>query len=309
MKSVCTARGYIESEAIRKVLIHEHVFNRYPYYYRNKSNEFTLRQLIAVSKKGVNLIVDLTAYTKPYNYYPVIDESPIEIVTCLGFYTNSYIPKSYQALSADKLYSIYKRYIEVGVGERKIKPGILKVAAPNTTTSHFDDKYFTVVAKLSREYDLPIALHAPKDSIVYAQKLLEMGVRPSKLMVAHMESGILSDDIFEKRVNEALALAQEGVYVQVADFGNKTSSKRCEMTVGFVNALIRDGYINKILVSSDSNWRWKSGEIVLRDATKVFSGKSFCYALDHSMRQLTLSIGKDMEEVFLHDNALQFLLG
>ena len=86
----CCDREYIVTDN-SKILVHEHVFNLYHYSNRNLSIEYTLSLLENLASKGYDIIVDLTPYSKVWNYYEIIEKSPVNIISCVGFFTGKYL--------------------------------------------------------------------------------------------------------------------------------------------------------------------------------------------------------------------------
>lgn len=256
-----TTVGLYEIGEDDRILIHEHVFNRYPYWLQDQMEENVLRELNQVHKQGINLICDLTAYTKPYNYYKIIDNSPVKIVSCLGFYTPRYVPAQQKNQNADALIRSYSKTIENGMGTKRIRPGILKIAAQSYQLSSLEKKLFYVIACLSAEYNIPIALHAPKGTYDHVCSLIDAGARPENIFAAHIEAGITSQSEYEKRLFEATNILSLGSYIQLADFGCSLSSKKCAAGISFISELINRGYLSQLLLSADSCWRFKKKRV------------------------------------------------
>ena len=64
VKKVNTVKGSIDVEELGLTLIHEHIFNNYPYYKEQENTDFALKQLNLLKKFNVKTIVDLTPYAK-----------------------------------------------------------------------------------------------------------------------------------------------------------------------------------------------------------------------------------------------------
>ena len=285
-----------------RVLMHEHIFNRYPYSRQREMEEFVLRELNAAHKQGITVICDLTAYTKPYNYYNVIENSPVKIVSCVGFYTSRYIPEQVKRQGHDSLIRTYGRMIEKGVGSRRIKPGILKIAAQSHILSPLEKKLFSVVAHLSREYGLPIALHAPKGTLSHVCSLISEGANPNKIFAAHIESGITIESEFEKRITEAAQIMKLGSYIQLSDFGCTVSSVKREAGLRFIEELIRNGYLSHLLLSGDSCWRWKNDKFVVKEYNHC-NGKHYTYTIDSTISMIKEKLCfADIDSVLLLEN-------
>lgn len=265
-----------------KILIHEHVFNRYPYWQQYRMEKFVIEELCKLYKAGISVIVDLTAYTQVYNYYTVIDQSPVVIVSCIGFYTMRYVPAELKKKSYESLIKLYGKKIERGIGTRYIKPGIIKIAAQDSTLNENEKKFFRVVAFLSNEYGLPIAIHAPKGTLAHVEQLIEYGASPQKILAAHIENGTNTEKEYYSRLSDAKKIMDLGVYIQLADFGCTRTSQKCKRNIQFATSLIEDGYINKLLLSGDSCWRWKNNNFVVKESNKGV-GKPYTYTVDFSL--------------------------
>lgn len=303
---ISTTVGPYEIRETDRILVHEHIFNRYPYWLQDRMEENVLRELDQVHKQGINLICDLTAYTKPYNYYKIIEKSPVKIVSCLGFYTSRYVPAQQKNQDADALIRSYSRIIENGMGTRKIKPGILKIAAQSYQLSSLEKKLFNVVAFLSSEYNIPIALHAPKGTYNHICSLITAGAKPGNIFAAHIEAGIASQNEYEKRLIEACDILTLGSFIQLADFGCSLSSKKCAAGISFVSNLINRGYLSQILLSADSCWRFKKSEFVVKDYN-LGNGKHYTYTKEFILPLLQeIYKSLDLEQVLLCDNPKRF---
>lgn len=307
MVNIQTTTGLQDIRDNDRILVHEHVFNRYPFRQQEKMEDYVLNELDKAYRQGITIICDLTAYTKPYNYYRIIENSPVKIVSCLGFYTNRYIPAHQKRQDADEIIRSYSKVIENGVGTRNVKPGILKIAAQSYCLSPLEEKLFSVIAFLSKEYELPIALHAPKGTYSHVLSLISAGAKPEKIFVAHIENGIQSEKEYDKRLTEATQILSLGSYVQLADFGCTITSKKCITGIAFFNDLIKRGYLNNLLLSADSCWRWKKNEFVVKEYN-YGNGKPYTYTKEFSLPKLQQEVNTtlDLEQVLLCDNPKRF---
>lgn len=302
-----TAKGTIDASEIKGILIHEHVFNKFPFRLRDTAESFAVAELANAYANGINVIVDLTPYTNPYDYYRVIDESPVNIATCVGFYTTGYMSPKIRRMTEDELVRSLSKKIENGVGTRKMKPVILKIAVQKDCINDTEQKFMRAVGRLSTMYNLPVALHAPFSTYGHSIHLMECGVAPSKLMIAHIENGISKEEELLARTKHAIDLAALGCYIQLSDFGSGPTTQKCKKALSLFDELINAGFINSILISSDSNWRWKNAKPVLRNSSQYSAGRRFTYALSHTMPLLNIRTEKAARDIFLYRNPLKFL--
>lgn len=297
-----TAKGVYNFTDEDRILVHEHVFNRFPYWHRIEMEDFVIRELKRIYEKGISVICDLTAYTKPYNYYRIIEESPVNIVTCLGFYTPRYVLAQYKNASAEQTIRSYSRIIEKGIGGKKIKPGILKIAAQKDELNELERKLFFIIARLNKEYGLPIALHAPQNAFSHLNTLLEFGADPRKIFVAHIETSVSNEVEFTSRLSDAKKIIALGSYVQLADFGTSIQSKKCKAATKFMCELINAGGLRHLLLSGDSSWRWKRDRFVVKEFNHG-KGKHYTYTYDFTLDLLhQIGIDKSIDHVLLNLN-------
>ena len=73
MVNIQTTTGLQDIRDNDRILVHEHVFNRYPFRQQEKMEDYVLNELDKAYRQGITIICDLTAYTKPYNYYRIIE--------------------------------------------------------------------------------------------------------------------------------------------------------------------------------------------------------------------------------------------
>ncbi|CAK7046705.1 hypothetical protein [uncultured Tissierella sp.] len=250
MKNI-KSKGYI--------LVHEHLFNLYPYSKTEENTKYALKLLDKVSKYNIDYIVDLTPYASLNKYLDIIDNSPVEIICCIGFYCGRQVKASDKRKTVEELYqSLRNKYIK-GISNRKIKPGIIKIATNSRNQlKDYECRFINAAIKLSNEFNLPIAFHCPNNTYDHFCELLKMGVNPRLLMICHYEKQYnkLSSEQF---ISEALTIANSGSFLQINDFGTVPKSKKTKAIMKFVESLIIEGYTKNILLSSDCNWKWKNG--------------------------------------------------
>lgn len=264
--SVNTHLGRSPTSYMGITLLHEHIFNKYPKPKQGISETFTIEQLAALEKHGVKTIVDLTPYTSPDQYTKVLEVTSINIICCVGFYLPKYIPTLYKKASVGELVKWLSNRIVDGKGKNRILPGILKVAGQNPQMNSLEEKFFATVAILQREYSLPIATHSPKGALSHIDYLIRVGANPEHVFCSHMDKGLSSESAAESRLLEATQVLDRGAYVLFSEFGSGhgTGGRSAVPAVDLISRLKEAGYIKQLLISADSNWRWKDGQLRLR---------------------------------------------
>lgn len=252
-----TLGNAIKVDDLGLVLMHEHIFNQYPRGYKKESEEFTIEQLERLKKHGVKTIIDLTPYNNIDLYNSVIERCDFNIVGCIGFYLSKYIPKEYRNMSENELVYKLSKVIEGGTKKYHYKPGILKIASSFNGVGENEKKYFNVVARLSRSFEIPIATHSPKGAFEHSIYLQSLGVNMEKVFLSHAEFNV-NDENFETEIYKMEQIVNSGSYLLFSKFGTSYNGKRYKTSCNVLSHFKDKRKLDRILISSDCNWKWKN---------------------------------------------------
>lgn len=298
-----TLKGDVESQALGKTLLHEHVFNRFPIGYKEANNIYTLELLQKCKKSGIDTIVDLTPYNNIGYYDEIIEKSPLNIIGCIGFYLERYMSSEIRRMDYDKLLSNTTKKIENGMGKKKYRPAIIKVACSGIGITDSEKKFLKVAAKVSSEYNMPIAVHSPEGVFGHYKYLVDYGANPQKIVMSHSEFNI-NEDNYEERIKEINDVIKMGGYLLFSKFGTNYTGERAKRTFGFVFDIINQGNIEHLLISSDCNWKWKNG------IPRLQNGKNtdYSYAMNYICPGLiNMGVNKDDLRIMLENNPQKIL--
>lgn len=156
-----------------------------------ENTNFALEQLSRLQTFNVKTIVDLTPYAKIGSYSNLIEECEIKIICAVGFYLDKFVPLSYKTDSVSDLVEKLSKRIEVGIGERRYKPGVIKVAANSPTLTDRQLRFFEAAAILQKKYKIPIATHSPRGGLDHLEILIQMGATPSRLYLSHPKTKLM----------------------------------------------------------------------------------------------------------------------
>lgn len=249
------------------ILLHEHVFNLYPFAEQAKNNAFTLDLLKQVSAYNVRYIVDLTPYADLNRYTEIIVSSPIPIKCCIGFSYGRHISSQDKKKSIDELYQDLEHAFLCGIGSQKLQPSIIKLSTNTKKPKDYELRFAAASIALSNKYVIPIAYHCPFHTYSNYCKLLELGIDPAKLMVCHYENQYTRMTKHDF-LTQATQIVSMGSYLQFNDFGTKDSSQKAICAVDLLKHLLDHGFAENILLSSDCNWTWKNGVPKLKNGNK-----------------------------------------
>lgn len=295
---VNTHLGKIPTSEMGITLVHEHVFNKFPYWKKEISDSFTLEQLNSLKKYGVQTIIDLTPYTPLGSYKQILENAEVNIICCTGFYLGKYIPKSYKEASTLDLVRQLSKQLQLGRGSTGIRPGILKVAGQGEVLTQVEERLFTVVGILQNEFKIPVATHSPKGANSHLHQLIKAGANPEHIFISHLDRGIGNKLGFEQRLLEIKQILDIGAYVLFCEFGNEYEQVKNKTTpiMRLFKTLLDCGYKDKMLVSGDSSWHWKNGKIHLKNAHQAGHPRTYDYVFTQIIPVLR-AIGMSDEEI------------
>jgi phosphotriesterase-related protein len=164
--------------------------------------DYTVGELKAFGALGGKSVVDATPMCTSVEKMPgqlkvASEKSGIHIVTCTGLYTASTQPEIYVQMTEDALVRLFSDQMENGLGGTGIKPGFMKCAinTPGSTLG-VDDAEIKAVracARVAAEKGCSIHIHngypmGMQECTAVAQMVLDLGVKPDKLLMLHMDS-------------------------------------------------------------------------------------------------------------------------
>lgn len=240
--------------------------------------DYMVGELKAFGKMGGKAIVDATPITvgpeKDYKGLKKLSElSGVHVVTCTGLYTTRTQPESYKAMSEEEIAAVFKKQIEKGFEDSEIKPGFMKCAigAPGDVlgVDQYEIKAVRACARVAAETGCSIHIHngypmGINECVPVAKMVLEMGVKPEKLLMLHMDSLIrrpvseteyIQDFHAAKTVNIELMTALLDLGVNVGfdswDMQLNTFSDNADRLKALVEVL-RRGYGRQIVMGHDA---------------------------------------------------------
>lgn len=256
--SIQTVTGAYPIEKLEKVLMHEHIVLGYAGWFydprcavmdHDAAEKKTLERLYKLRDRGVNLVVDpcpIELGRNPAFMQEMSYKSGVQIVCSTGFdlQARGYL-SAFRHATAEELSEIYLYEIEHGIGEEKIRPGIIKVATGEGAITEYEDRCIQAACIASRKSGLPIITHTEKGTMgpEQARRMKEYGVEPHRCLIGHCCAN--SDLRYQKQIFD------EGAYVGFDRFGNEWHGDEY-FRFATLTALIHMGYSNRLFLGTDS---------------------------------------------------------
>jgi len=263
MVQVETARGPVDSTALGRVLIHEHIFlmnaeyviNYRPDFFTDETFSKAAARMNALKAAGYDTIIDLTVLGLG-KHMPAMARvaamTDLNIVLSTGAYTFDEVPSPFAYYgpgllhdAPEPLIDLFVRDITVGMGDTGIKAGELKCAIDEPGLRPGVERIMRCVAQAHVMTDTPITVHtAPKEETgLIAQRVFEEeGVNLEAVVVGHCGD---STDI-----DYLMKVADKGSILGMDRFGINFTIDTPQRVRTIVE-MVKRGYVDQLALSHD----------------------------------------------------------
>lgn len=277
MPQVDTASGPVAADGLGLTLMHEHLFiNLMPEYRATgllNNAPLIAEELAPFAAAGGRTVVDVTPAEltrgaapapagghgvpanggsgpsrAPENVLAVqqlAKETGVQVVLGTGHYRDPYLDSGWlDEHGVDQVAEQLVRDIEYGFPGTDVRAGIIgEVGCDKWFVSAREERSFRAAARACQRTNLAVTTHAARWPVGSAQLdvLREEGVDPGRVIIGHCDSVAIPD--------YHLDLARRGAYVQFDLL--RGAPRLTEQAVGFVLALVRQGFLEQVLLSHD----------------------------------------------------------
>lgn len=266
MPAIDTVRGPVDTAALGRVLMHEHVFVLSPEFLANYPEHDGFREdeqipaaierLRELAGEGISTIVDPTVIGLG-RYIPRIQriaaEVEINIVVATGLYTYNDVPHYLHFRGpgtmldgVDPLVELFVKDITEGIADTGVKAALLKCATDEPGITPGVERVLRAVSQAHQQTGVPIFTHthAPTRRGLEQQDVFEAeGVDLGRVVIGH--SGDTTD------LDYLTTVADRGSYLGMDRFGIDLLLP-FEERVATVAALCERGYAGKMVLSHDA---------------------------------------------------------
>lgn len=264
MAQVNTIRGPIDSTALGRVLVHEHIFlmdaeytlNYRPDFFTDETITRAAERLNALKASGIDTIIDLTVLGLG-RHVPSVERvgqlTDLNIIVSTGLYTFDELPGPFQFYGPGLLHDTgveplvehFLRDITQGMAGTSIRAGELKCAidAPGLTPGV--ERVMRAVARANILTGTPITVHtAPLQhtGLIVQRVLEEEGVNLADVIIGHC--GDTTD------IDYLMKLADKGSLLGMDRFGVNFAITPAQR-VATIAEMVRRGYAGQLTLSHD----------------------------------------------------------
>jgi phosphotriesterase-related protein len=263
MSQVQTLRGPIDSSALGRVLIHEHIFlmdMEYTYNYRQdffaeKTITDAGARLNTLKASGIDTIIDLTVLglgRHVPSLAKVAELTDLNIVISTGVYTFDEVPGPFAfhgpGLLLDRpepMVDLFVRDITEGVAGTSLKAGQLKCAIDMQGLRPGVERVMRAVARANVLTGCPITVHtAPQaeTGLIVQRVLSEEGVNLEDVIIGHCGD--------TRNIDYLMKLADRGSLLGMDRFGVEFAITM-EERVATIAEMVKRGYARSLALSHD----------------------------------------------------------
>jgi phosphotriesterase-related protein len=258
-----TIRGRVDTSALGRVLIHEHIFlmdmeyttNYRADFFQNETIAKAAARLNALKAAGYDTIIDLTVLGLG-RHIPslaqVAAQTDLNIVVSTGIYTFDKLPGPFSYYgpgllcdAPEPMTAHFVKDIVAGIGGTTIKAGELKCAIDTPGLTPGVERAMRSVARAHAITGVPITVHtAPQteSGLIVQRVLKEEGVNLEDVIIGHC--GDTSD------IDYLMKLADAGSILGMDRFGIHFAITT-EQRVKTIVEMVQRGYIDHLALSHD----------------------------------------------------------
>jgi phosphotriesterase-related protein len=327
--SVPTLKGSIDCNKLGTTLMHEHILlGQIPEKLQKTTIDIAVKMLNEAANAGVTTLVDVMPFDSYCNsasgiasisseyeiklelYKAIAAQTPVNIIVSTGFYRYDKAPEELKSMTEAQMESRIYNAVTEGVGNSKIRAGIIKLAADESTLTEWEKKAFRAAARVQKATGVPIATHACTGAREQFDLLVSSGADPNHLNFAHIEteSGWKKGISREQFAADFLSIVKEGGYLLFNNFSCEFYTPWADM-VYLLRYYCDQGFAHRILISEDCNWEWKNNSQVFEGSEEhpEASARTYAYFLSHEVPMMLKSgFTKEEIETFLVHNPCNF---
>ncbi|HVS67128.1 MAG TPA: phosphotriesterase-related protein [Mycobacteriales bacterium] len=310
---VPTANGPIETSAMGRTFIHEHVFVMTTEVQANFKTDWdeaknvadAIEKLTALKNAGIDTIADPTVIGLG-RYIPRIVEIAkqvdINIIVATGVYTYNDVPKYFRMRgpflpgmdAPDPMVDMFVTDLTEGIGDTGVRAAFLKCAIDEEGMQPGVERVLRAVAKAHLRTGAPVMVHTHPGThrgLEVHKVLQEEGVDPRSVCLAHSGDSGDADHLSQ--------LAEHGYLLGMDRFG-VDFYRPFEERVAMVAELIRRGYGDRMALAHDASCYFDWTEPRMLEAAPNWNFLHICKDVLPRLRELGVS--EDQIDTLLIDN-------
>ena len=249
-----TVTGPIDPADLGRTLPHEHILVDFigaekvspERYSADEVFERMLPYLKELKAAGVDSLVECTPEylgRDPVLLRRLSLASGVKILTNTGWYKDPFLPPFAHEATAEQIAERWTREANEGIGEERIKPGFIKIAANEGDLSDIQRKIVTAAALTSKATGLAIASHTTQGvtALQELDVLAEVGVPASRFIWVHADAEPNQDLHFQA--------AERGAWIEYDGIREVNAEQKLPLVLEALKRIP-----DRLLISQDAGW-------------------------------------------------------
>jgi phosphotriesterase-related protein len=193
---VPTVLGDVAATALGATNVHEHLLMRDPVLPGEELDDVgrSAQEAASLRGSGFDAVVELTPVglgRDPDGLAEIARRSALHVVMATGVHHEGHYPAEHpvRALSGDELADLFTAELSEGIGQDRIRPGVIKVGVGYWRISPFERQVLEAAGAAHRATDAPVVCHLERGTAAFevVDLLGAAGVRPERILLAHID--------------------------------------------------------------------------------------------------------------------------
>jgi phosphotriesterase-related protein len=257
---IVTVRGPVCPHALGITAPHEHIIADIFRHSGNPDNiledpDLAADELLYFRRAGGRTMVDVTPIElgrSPAKLRQIAERTDLNIVMGTGYYVDAVYPEVVHQHTSKQLAEAMIREIAEGVGEDKIRAGIIgEIGSGRYHMSAAEERVFRAAGRAQRATGAAITTHASlgHHGLQQLEILKEEGVDPQRVIVGHVDSSWHHDHDID--LGYQMAVADQGACIEYDMVGWEQFCPDA-LRADNIAKMVERGYVQQILLSSDT---------------------------------------------------------
>jgi phosphotriesterase-related protein len=292
---VNTVLGPISPDKLGLTLVHEHFAFAYPGWFADATlNPYDFKAVLKTNldviktaqKYGIKTIIDATPNDTggrdPELYKQLAKKTGMNIICSTGLYTEhegspAYFKTRqewYKTDIAKLMAELFTKEITQGIGKSGVKAGVIKCGTSGGgPISPYETAVLKAAAAAQKATGVPIITHTsgPAGGVEQAELFVAEGADLKKVMIGHVSNS--KDSVYHK------AILAKGVSIAFDRIGLDIFNPT-DVIVQNIADLVKEGYVNKIMLSHDTVNVWL-GRSLVNDTPEAVLKALANWRIDH----------------------------
>lgn len=335
-----TVTGWIENDAVKGVLPHEHILcdlrplvapldngvfyekvslsnygelSRNPYAVLDNAvlddREAAIDEMHRLRKAGFNLVADVTTADfgrDPEFYKELTEKTGVYLVAGCGCYVDGSVSPELKSKSVAELREIILKDLTVGMDGTDIKAGVIGEIGSGMVTSANEYKFLEAAAQAQKETGFGMHIHAclwNREGLNALDYAVKCGANPEKICVDHAD--VVLDEEY------ILGILDRGAYMEFDDFGKEYYVDRQDRNLlngSFAYDTQRVELIKKLIERGYTKQILITNDICLKSMLHAYGGWGYDHIPKHIVPMMEdFGISADDINMIIRENPIRFL--